>query len=173
MLMNPAHDWLRMVRIRHTTSSLENNALSVLHYVINVMLHYYMLHQFEIHSASELSRMALLGCRHVCKAALWQLRYTLISCICWSSPPMSAYDSWGAFSSFITVTMGSVSSDRTPTTACTWQHMHRTTLLIFNIELALKTPPSLDQRENKSKPFFCIITLLVTLCTKTDTNQTK
>ena len=156
-----------------TTSSLENNALSVVHYVINVTLHYYMLHLFEIHSALELSHMALLHCRHVRKAALWQLRYTLISCICWSSPPMSAYDSWGAFSSFITVTMGSVSSDRTPTTACTWQHMHRTTLLIFNIELALKTPPSLDQRENKSKPFFCIITLLVTLCTKTDTNQTK
>ena len=157
-----------------TTSSLENNALSVLHYIINVTLHYYMLHQFEIHSALELLQIALLGCRLVCEAVRWQLlRYTLISCICWSSPPMSAYDSWGAFSSFITVTMGSVSSDRTPTTACTWQHMHRSTLLIFNIELALKTPPSLGQRENKSKPFFCIITLLVTLCTKTDTKQTK
>lgn len=45
---------------------------------------------------------------------------TLISWICWSSPPMSAYVSWGAFSSFITVTIGSVSSPKTPTTACTY-----------------------------------------------------
>jgi len=45
---------------------------------------------------------------------------TLISWICESRPPMSAYVSWGAFSSFITVTMGSVSSPSTPTTACTW-----------------------------------------------------
>jgi len=45
---------------------------------------------------------------------------TLISWICWSSPPMSAYVSCGAFSSFITVTIGSVSSERTPTTAWTW-----------------------------------------------------
>ena len=30
------------------TFSLENNVISVLHYVINVALHYYMLHRFEI-----------------------------------------------------------------------------------------------------------------------------
>ena len=45
------------------TCSLENNAFSVLHYVIKVTLHYLMLHRFEIHSALELSRTALLGCR--------------------------------------------------------------------------------------------------------------
>ena len=39
--------------------SLQNNAFSVLHYVINFTLHYYMLHCFEIHSALELSRTAL------------------------------------------------------------------------------------------------------------------
>ena len=42
------------------TFSLENNACSVLHYVIKVTLHYYMLHRFEIHSALELSRTSLL-----------------------------------------------------------------------------------------------------------------
>ena len=36
---------------------------SDLHYVIKVTLHYLMLHRFEIHSALELSRTALLGCR--------------------------------------------------------------------------------------------------------------
>ena len=41
--------------------SPENNALSVLHYVIKVTLHL-MLHLFEIHSALELSRTALLCC---------------------------------------------------------------------------------------------------------------
>ncbi len=46
-----------------------------------------------------------------------QVLYTLISWICWSSPPMSAYVSSGAFSSFITDTIGSVSSINTPTTA--------------------------------------------------------
>ena len=35
---------------------------SVLHYVIKVTLHYLMLHRFEVHSALELSRTALLGC---------------------------------------------------------------------------------------------------------------
>ena len=45
------------------TCSLENNAFSVLHYVIKVTSHYLMLHRFEIHSALELSRTALLGCR--------------------------------------------------------------------------------------------------------------
>ena len=39
----------------------ENNALSVLHYVIKVTLHL-MLHLFEIHSVLELSRTALLYC---------------------------------------------------------------------------------------------------------------
>ena len=33
------------------TCSLENNASSVLHYVIKVTLHHLMLHRFEIHSA--------------------------------------------------------------------------------------------------------------------------
>ena len=33
------------------TCSLENNELSVLHYVINVALHYWVLHRFEIFSA--------------------------------------------------------------------------------------------------------------------------
>ena len=33
------------------TCSLENNAFFVMHYVINVALHYYMLHRFEIFSA--------------------------------------------------------------------------------------------------------------------------
>ena len=33
------------------TCSLENNAFSVLHYVVNVVLHYYMLHRFEFFSA--------------------------------------------------------------------------------------------------------------------------
>ena len=42
------------------TCSLENNAFSVLHYVIKVNLHYLMLHRVEIHSALELSRTALL-----------------------------------------------------------------------------------------------------------------
>ena len=39
---------------------------SVLHYVIKVTLHYLMLHRFEVHSALERSRPALL-------AARWQL----------------------------------------------------------------------------------------------------
>ena len=30
------------------TCSLENNAFSVLHYVLNVALHYYMLHRFDV-----------------------------------------------------------------------------------------------------------------------------
>ena len=45
------------------TCSIENNAFSVLHYVIKVTLHYLMLHRFEIHSPLELSRSALQGCR--------------------------------------------------------------------------------------------------------------
>ena len=47
------------------TCSLENNALSVLHYVIKVTLHYLMLHRFEIHGL-ELSRTTLFS------AATWQ-----------------------------------------------------------------------------------------------------
>ena len=43
--------------------SLENNAFSVLHYVIKLTLHYIMLRRFEIHSGWELSRTALLCCR--------------------------------------------------------------------------------------------------------------
>ena len=42
------------------TCSLENNAFSVLHYVIKVTLRYYMLHRFEIHSTLELSLTSLL-----------------------------------------------------------------------------------------------------------------
>ena len=45
------------------TCLLENNAFSVMHYVENVTLHYLTLHRFEIHSALELSRTALLCCR--------------------------------------------------------------------------------------------------------------
>ncbi|KAL6121287.1 hypothetical protein NUSPORA_01825 [Nucleospora cyclopteri] len=42
---------------------------------------------------------------------------SFISCICVSNPPMSAYVSVGAFSSFITFTSGSTSGDsKTPTT---------------------------------------------------------
>ena len=44
------------------TCLLENDAFSVLHYVIKVTLHYLMQHTFEIHSALELLRTALLGC---------------------------------------------------------------------------------------------------------------
>ena len=47
------------------TCSLENNAFSVLHYVIKFTLHYLMLHRFKIHSALEnleLSRTDL-SCR--------------------------------------------------------------------------------------------------------------
>ena len=42
------------------TCSLENNAFSVLHYVIKVTLHYYMLHRFENHSSLERSLTSLL-----------------------------------------------------------------------------------------------------------------
>ena len=46
------------------TCSLENNAFSVLHYVVNVALHYYMLHRCEFFSApGTVSRTALLGLR--------------------------------------------------------------------------------------------------------------
>ena len=41
------------------TCSLENNAFSVLHYVIKVTIRYYMLHRFEIHSSLELSLTSL------------------------------------------------------------------------------------------------------------------
>ena len=58
------------------TCSLENNAFSVMHYVKKVTLHYLILHRFEIHSAWELSRAALLCCRlaasRLCEAARWQ-----------------------------------------------------------------------------------------------------
>ena len=49
----------------------------------------------------------------------WMVKITLISWICWSRPPISAYVSCGAFSSFITVTIGSASSPRMPITAWT------------------------------------------------------
>ena len=62
--INPADDWLMnehegwtqdsqaLTRLLDSlfctiTCSLENNAFSVLHYVVNVALHYYMLHRFE------------------------------------------------------------------------------------------------------------------------------
>ena len=60
------------------TSSLENNAFSVMHYVEKVTLYYLMLHRFEFHSVSalELPRTALLCCRlaasHLREAARWQ-----------------------------------------------------------------------------------------------------
>ena len=51
-------------------------SFSVLHYVINITLHYLMLHRLEIHSALELLHMALLCCRlaalRLRKAARWQ-----------------------------------------------------------------------------------------------------
>ena len=75
-IMNPIDDWLKTGWARdsqtrtqlldslfYISCSLKNNAFSVLHYVIKVTLHSYMLHLFEIHSALELSRKALLGCR--------------------------------------------------------------------------------------------------------------
>ena len=65
--INPADDWLNehegwtqdsqaLTRLVDSlfctiTCSLENNAFSVLHYVVNVALHYYMLHRFEFFSA--------------------------------------------------------------------------------------------------------------------------
>ena len=45
---------------------------------------------------------------------------SLISWICVSNPPMSAYDSSGALSTFITETIGSVSSASRPTIELTW-----------------------------------------------------
>ena len=49
-------------------------------YVIKVTLHYLMLHRFDIHSALELSRTALLCCRlaasRLCKGTRWQLSLT-------------------------------------------------------------------------------------------------
>ena len=54
---------------------------SSLFYVINVTLHHLMLHRFEIHSALELSRAALLCCRlaasRLHEAARWQSSLTL------------------------------------------------------------------------------------------------
>ena len=49
------------------TCSIENNAFSVLHYVIKVTLHYLMLHRFEIHSPLELRA-------RLYKVAAWQPR---------------------------------------------------------------------------------------------------
>ena len=61
---NPPDDWLKTGWARDSqtrtrlvdsliciTCSLKNNELSVLHYVINVALHYWVLHRFEIFSA--------------------------------------------------------------------------------------------------------------------------
>ena len=65
------------------TRSLENNAFSALHYVIKVTSYYLMLHHFEIHSALELLRTALLCCRlaasSLSEAARWQLPLLNIS----------------------------------------------------------------------------------------------
>ena len=44
------------------TNTHTARGFSVLHYVIKVTLHYYVLHRFEIFSALELSRTAVLGC---------------------------------------------------------------------------------------------------------------
>ena len=65
----------------HITCSLKNNAFFVLHYVVNVALHYYILHRFSrFFLPLELSRTALLGCRFATsrlrEAARWQLNYT-------------------------------------------------------------------------------------------------
>ena len=76
MQMNLLEDWLKTGWARDSqtrtrlfdslfciTRSLESNVFSVLHDVIKVTLHYYiMLHRFEFFSALELSRTALLGC---------------------------------------------------------------------------------------------------------------
>ena len=87
--MNPPDDWLNTGWTRDSqtrtrlvdslfciTCSLENNAFC-LHYVIKVTLHYLTLHRFKIHSVSELSRTALLGCplaaSRLREAARWQL----------------------------------------------------------------------------------------------------
>jgi len=48
---------------------------------------------------------------------------------------MSAYVSCGAFSNFITVTIGSVSSDKTPTTACTCHKKRVSTLGLQEFEV--------------------------------------
>ena len=51
-------------------------------HVIKVTLHYLMLHRFEIHSALELSRTALLCCRTAAsrfrEAARWQLPFKIL-----------------------------------------------------------------------------------------------
>ena len=78
---------------------------------------------------------------------------TLISWICWSSPPMSAYVSCGAFSTFITVTRGSVSSIRTPMTAWTCEHTHVT---FFYPCVDLKCLPI-------KNPIFPNLTIIVTV----------
>ena len=66
------HSTLELLR----TCSLENNAFSVLLYVIKITLHGLMLHRFEIHSALELLRTAFLGYRlaasRLREAARWQ-----------------------------------------------------------------------------------------------------
>ena len=90
--MNQPDDWLKTGWARNSqtrtrlvdsliciTCSLENNAFSILHYVIKVTLHYLMLHRFEIHSVLELSRAALLGCRLAAsrlREAQWSLVIT-------------------------------------------------------------------------------------------------
>ena len=57
------------------TWSHENNAFSVLHYVIKVTLNYLMFHRFEIHSSLELSRMAFLMSSRGCSLAIRSLRF--------------------------------------------------------------------------------------------------
>ena len=57
------------------TCSLENNASSVLHYVIKVTLHHLMLHRFEIHSAYSFITEGATSRR----AAHWQLLAAYVS----------------------------------------------------------------------------------------------
>ena len=58
------------------TCLLKNNVFSVLHYITNVALHYYMLHQSKIFSAPGTIAPSLLGCHlaalHLREAACWQ-----------------------------------------------------------------------------------------------------
>ena len=69
--INPPDDWF----LYHVFARKQSILCSALRH--KVTLHYLMLHHFEIHSALELSRTALLGCRlaasRLREAARWQL----------------------------------------------------------------------------------------------------
>ena len=93
--MNPPNDWLKTGWTRNSqarprlvdslfciTCSIENNAFSVLDYVIKVTLHYYMLHRFEIfspfrtfaHGSIRLPPSSLTSLRGCLLAIILQLR---------------------------------------------------------------------------------------------------